>query len=110
MRGGNFPSFVTDPALGSAGLGRVSANVSGTESVVQTPSSFGGRRRRHTKKGGKRRKSTKKGGKRRRHTMRGGGVGYGFTGTGANGLADATQYATRGGVGAGSGVGVTPLA
>lgn len=56
----------------------------------------GGRRRR------KSRKASKKAKKSRRKTMRGGGnwqstgaVGYGFTGNGSRGLADATGYASK---------------
>lgn len=57
----------------------------------------GGRRR--TRKGRKGSKKTRKGTRK----MRGGAgsvsmgtVGYGYTGTGAGGLADATQYTTQG--------------
>lgn len=54
---------------------------------------------RKTRKG----KKSRKGGKKSRRKMRGGAgqvsmgtVGYGYTGTGAGGLADATQYTTQG--------------
>lgn len=57
----------------------------------------GGRRR-----GRKSRKASKKSRKGKKRTMRGGaqwqsaaGVGYGFTGTGSRGLADATAYASK---------------
>ena len=61
---------------------------------------IGGRKGRKTRKG---RKGSKKGSKKSRRKMRGGAsqvsmgtVGYGYTGTGAGGLTDATQYTTQG--------------
>jgi hypothetical protein len=87
MRGGNLPGFSVDSALGSAGAGRESANLSGSTVQVQTA----GRRTRRSRRTRRRvhRRGTRK--------MRGGAIqsantGYGFTGTGERGLANFDGY------------------
>jgi hypothetical protein len=94
MRGGNLPSFSVDPALGSAGAGVGSANLSGRAVELQTAG-----RRRRTRRTRRRfhRRGTRK--------IRGGAiqsanVGYGFTGTGEKGIANFDGYSpNQGGVG-----------
>jgi hypothetical protein len=103
MRGGNFYGAAVDPQIGSAGLARPSVENVAADSATGrlipnnaelNATQLGGRRRRRTSK------KTRKGGKHRRghksRKMRGGmsvgQVGYGFTGTGAAGLADAVGY------------------
>ena len=97
MRGGNFYGVVGgDPQLGTAGARYDAVANAGADPVTgaPVPEMYGGRRRRRTSK------KSRKGGKHRRghksRKMRGGmsvgQVGYGFTGTGAGGLADAVQY------------------
>jgi hypothetical protein len=91
MRGGNLPSFSVDPALGSAGLGVGSANLSGTTVAMQT----GARRRT---------RRTRRRFHRRRRSMRGGAIqsantGYGFSGSGERGLANFEGYSpNQGGI------------
>lgn len=93
MRGGNLPSFRVDPALGSAGLGVGSANLSGGTVEMQTA----GRRRTRRTRRRFHRKGTRK--------MRGGAlqsanVGYGFSGGGEKGLANFEGYSpNQGGAG-----------
>ena len=98
MRGGMGYGFqgamgTNGPAWGSSWGGEVTKD--GTP-VLGTSDRVVGGRRRKTAKG----KTSKK--SRRRRTMRGGAtwqapgqVGYGYTGTGSRGLADATGYASR---------------
>ena len=102
MRGGNFYGAAVDPQIGSAGLAYPSVENVAADSATGRlipnggelkATQLGGRRRRTSKK-------TRKGGKHRRghksRKMRGGmsvgQVGYGFTGTGSAGLADAVGY------------------
>jgi hypothetical protein len=109
MRGGNFYGFQGALAGSSAGpsWGSVENNaVDPVSGAVKPDYAMPGGRRRRT---GKTRASRKtRGGRksrrvsRRRRTMRGGagvynagGVGYGYTGTGAGGLTDATAYPSR---------------
>lgn len=95
LYGGNFYGFSAGSAtgLGTAGAeyGAVD-NSKFIDSATGQPRQLGGRRRRASKKSKKSRRKVS----RRRRTMRGGGsvgnVGYGFTGTGSRGLADATVY------------------
>lgn len=93
MRGGNLPSFSVDPALGSAGLGVGSANLSGTTVAMQK----GARRTRRTRRTRRRfHRGTRK--------MRGGAIqsantGYGFSGGGEKGLANFEGYSpNQGGI------------
>ena len=103
MKGGNFYGFGVDPQIGSAGAAYPSVENLAADSTSGrlipnnaelNATQLGGRRRRRTSK------KTRKGGKHRRghksRKMRGGmsvgQVGYGFTGTGAAGLADAVGY------------------
>jgi hypothetical protein len=108
MRGGNFYGFQGALAGSSAGpsWGSVENNaVDPVSGAVKPDYAMPGGRRRRT---GKTRKT--RGGRksrrvsRRRRTMRGGapsynsaGVGYGYAGTGAAGIADAAAYASRSG-------------
>jgi len=97
MRGGmgygfQGPMGTNGPTWGASWGGEVTKD--GTP-VLGTSDRVVGGRRRKTVKG-------KKGKKGRRRTMRGGAtwqapgqVGYGYTGTGSRGLADATGYASR---------------
>jgi len=98
MRGGMGYGFqgamgTNGPAWGSSWGGEVTKD--GTPVLGTSDRVVGGRRRKTVK--GKKGKTT-----RRRRTMRGGAtwqapgqVGYGYTGTGARGIADATGYASR---------------
>jgi hypothetical protein len=92
MRGGNLPSFSVDPALGSAGLGVGSANLSGSTVAMQK----GARRTRRTRRTRRRFHGTRK--------MRGGAIqsantGYGFSGSGEKGLANFEGYSpNQGGI------------
>ena len=111
MRGGNFYGFGVDSGLGSAGakwgsVENVAAKPDGTlvpnNGELAAPK-VGGRRRRTSKKGRKSRRVS-----RRRRTMRGGagfysiaGVGAGYAGKGAAGLADYGGYSTKGPVAGG---------
>lgn len=95
LYGGNFYGFSAGSAtgLGTAGAERPAvANTEFLNSETGLPRQSAGRRRRASKKSKKSRRKVS----RRRRTMRGGGsvgnVGYGFTGTGSRGLADATVY------------------
>jgi hypothetical protein len=97
MRGGMGYGFqgamgTNGPAWGSSWGGEVTKD--GTPVLGTSDRVVGGRRRKSAK--------GKKGKKGRRRTMRGGAtwqspgqVGYGYTGTGSRGLADATGYASR---------------
>ena len=104
MRGGNFYGMGDPIATGIPTWNAVANAGADPVTGAPTPELYGGRRRRTGKK------ATRKGGRKsragrrhaRRRTMRGGagvvnsaGVGYGYTGTGAGGLADATSYASR---------------
>jgi hypothetical protein len=100
MRGGMGYGFqgaldggTSGPAWGSSWGGEITKSGEPIYDTAQRPPVTGGRRRKS--------KKSKKGGKRRR-TMRGGAtwqsiapVGYGFTGEGSRGLADATGYASK---------------
>jgi len=110
MKGGNFYGFDVDNQIGSAGAARPAvpnpAVNSATGAAIPEYATTGGRRRRRSS-----RKGTKKGARRmrRRRTMRGGagfysiaGVGAGYAGQGAAGLADYTGYSTKGPVAGGS--------
>jgi hypothetical protein len=98
MRGGMGYGFTG--AIGTNGANYTSSwggevAKDGTPVLESADRVTGGRRR-------KSKKASKKAKKSRRKTMRGGAnwqspaaVGYGFTGTGARGIADATGYASR---------------
>jgi hypothetical protein len=108
MRGGNFvgvgqaiaPGVLERTAVANAGANPV------TGALIPEPGALAGGRRRKSKKvsrkGGRK---SRKVGRKGRKTMRGGGwnpgvvnsagVGYGYGGTGAGGLADAVPYASR---------------
>lgn len=108
MRGGNFYGFQGALAGSSAGpsWGSVENNaVDPVSGAVKPDYAMPGGRRRRTGKSRKTRASRKsRRVTRRRRTMRGGassynsaGVGYGYAGTGAAGIADAAAYASRSG-------------
>lgn len=88
MKGGNGYGVVTGPegVIAPGALAYVPNMTSTPDGKPYTPT--GGRRRKS--------KKSKKGGRRHRKSMKGGGsvanVGYGFTGTGARGIADAIPY------------------
>lgn len=83
-RGGNGYGF-TGETIGTAGMVHNANMTSTPDGKPYTP--LGGRRRRKSRKGSR---------KSRRKSRKGGGsvssVGYGFTGEGSRGLADATGY------------------
>lgn len=85
MHGGNGYGFGAPIAVGALAVEPNMTSVHGGAPYTPT----GGRRRRHKSRKGKSRRS-------RRRTMRGGGsvsgVGYSFTGSGSNGLADFGGY------------------
>lgn len=108
MRGGNFYGFQGALAGSSAGPSWGSVENSAVDPVsgaVKPDYAMPGGRRRRTGKSRKTRGSRKsRRVTRRRRTMRGGassynsaGVGYGYAGTGAAGIADAAAYASRSG-------------
>lgn len=98
LYGGNFYGFSAGAGTGLGTAGAEYPAVANNEfinSETGLPRQSAGRRRKSVKKS-KKTKKTKKSKKSRRRTMRGGGsvanVGYGFTGTGARGIADAVAY------------------
>lgn len=99
MRGGVGYGFggamgTNGPVWNSSWGGEITKGGEPVYDTADRPPVTGGRRRRSRK--------AKKGGKRRRRTLRGGAQwqsiadsGYGFTGTGSRGLADAVGYASK---------------
>ena len=97
MRGGNGYGFGEPIAVGAL---RVMPNMtSKPDGAAYTPISGGRRRRSRSTRNLGFRKGKKAGRRTRRRSMRGGGsvagVGYGFTGDGARGLANQTAYPSK---------------